>query len=33
MAGETFEFTFVSAGNVDYYCVVHPWMVGTVEVG
>jgi plastocyanin len=33
MAGETFEYAFISAGNVDYYCVVHPWMVGTVEVG
>ncbi|MFZ8908687.1 MAG: cupredoxin domain-containing protein [Nitrosopumilaceae archaeon] len=33
MAGDSFEFAFISAGNVDYYCVVHPWMVGTVEVG
>ncbi len=32
-AGETFEFTFTSAGKEDYYCIVHPWMVGTVEVG
>ncbi|MFB5608244.1 MAG: plastocyanin/azurin family copper-binding protein, partial [Candidatus Nitrosomaritimum yanchengensis] len=33
MAGETFEYAFILAGNIDYYCVVHPWMVGTVEVG
>ena len=32
-AGETFEFTFTSAGKEDYYCIVHPWMVGSVEVG
>ena len=33
MAGESFEYTFMEAGLVDYYCVVHPWMVGTVETG
>lgn len=33
MAGESFEFTFMDTGLVDYYCVVHPWMVGTVEIG
>ncbi len=30
--GETFEYTFTEAETVDYYCIVHPWMVGTVEV-
>ena len=31
-AGDSFEYTFTSPGTVDYYCIVHPWMVGTVEV-
>jgi len=31
--GDSFEFTFASAGKEDYYCIVHPWMVGSVEVG
>lgn len=30
--GDTFEFTFTDAGNYDYYCILHPWMVGTVNV-
>ena len=33
MAGTTFSHTFESAGEFDYYCIVHPWMVGTVTVG
>jgi plastocyanin len=32
-AGDSFEFTFTSQGKEDYYCIVHPWMVGSVEVG
>jgi len=32
-AGESFEFTFTTPGLEDYYCIVHPWMTGTVEVG
>ena len=32
MGGETFEVTFDSAGSYDYYCIVHPWMDGTVQV-
>ncbi len=32
-AGDSFEFTFMSQGNEDYYCIVHPWMTGSVEVG
>ncbi|EPA05949.1 copper binding protein, plastocyanin/azurin family [Candidatus Nitrosarchaeum limnium BG20] len=31
-AGKTFKFTFSSPGKVDYFCMVHPWMVGSVEV-
>ena len=31
-AGETYEFTFADAGSFDYYCILHPWMIGTVNV-
>ena len=31
-AGDKYEFTFNDAGNYDYYCILHPWMVGTVNV-
>lgn len=31
-AGDTYEFTFNDAGNYDYYCILHPWMIGTVNV-
>ena len=30
--GATFSFTFNDAGTYPYYCMVHPWMVGTVIV-
>jgi len=33
MAGTTFEHTFDEDGTYDYFCMVHPWMVGTVIVG
>jgi len=33
MAGATFEVTFDEAGTFDYFCLVHPWMVGQVIVG
>jgi len=33
MAGTTFEATFDEAGTFEYFCMVHPWMVGTVIVG
>jgi len=33
LAGDSFEFTFTDQGKDDYYCIVHPWMVGSVEVG
>jgi len=32
MAGATFAFTFEEAGEYDYFCMVHPWMVGSVSV-
>ena len=32
MAGTVFEHTFDESGTVDYFCLVHPWMVGTVQV-
>ncbi|HEY6756256.1 MAG TPA: plastocyanin/azurin family copper-binding protein, partial [Nitrososphaera sp.] len=30
--GQTFSFTFTQAGNYPYFCLVHPNMVGTVNV-
>ena len=32
MAGATFDVTFDEAGSYDYFCMVHPWMVGNVKV-
>jgi predicted secreted protein with PEFG-CTERM motif len=32
MAGTTFSHTFESAGEFDYFCMVHPWMAGIVSV-
>ena len=32
MAGATFEYEFSDKGEFVYYCLVHPWMVGTVTV-
>jgi plastocyanin len=32
MAGTSFEFTFDNSGSYDYFCMVHPWMVGNVQV-
>ncbi len=32
MAGTTFEHTFDEAGTYDYFCMVHPWMKGKVQV-
>ncbi len=31
--GNTFQFTFATAGTVNYFCTVHPWMIGQVIVG
>ena len=33
MAGNSFEFTFNDAGTYDYFCMVHPWMTGIINVG
>ncbi len=32
MSGSDYEFTFEDAGTYDYFCMVHPWMVGIVNV-
>ena len=32
MAGSSFSHTFDDAGSFDYFCMVHPWMSGTVIV-
>ena len=32
LSGDTFEYTFSDAGTFDYYCFVHPWMAGIVNV-
>jgi len=32
MAGTTFAHTFDTLGNYDYFCMVHPWMIGQVFV-
>jgi len=33
MAGAEFSWTFDTAGEYPYFCMVHPWMDGTVIVG
>ena len=33
MAGNNYEYTFDQSGSVDYFCMVHPWMQGIVQVG
>ena len=33
MAGATFSYTFDTEGTFDYFCMVHPWMQGSVIVG
>ena len=30
---ETFSFTFDKEGNYEYFCILHPWMIGFVTVG
>jgi len=32
MGGASFEVTFDDAGSIDYFCMVHPWMTGSVNV-
>ena len=31
-SGKSFEYTFTNAGTYDYFCNVHPWMAGIVNV-
>jgi len=31
--GKTFQFTFANVGAYNYFCTVHPWMIGEVDVG
>lgn len=33
MAGTTFEHKFEATGEFPYFCMVHPWMEGIVNVG
>ena len=33
IGGAIFEVTFDEAGSYEYFCLVHPWMLGTVDVG
>ena len=30
--GQTFEYQFTELGEYPYFCIVHPWMVGTITV-
>jgi len=30
--GNSFKFQFTEAGTYDYFCLVHPWMTGVVNV-
>ncbi len=32
LSGAAYAFTFEDAGDYDYFCMVHPWMVGNVQV-
>ena len=32
MSGNMYSYTFESKGDFDYYCIVHPWMTGSVSV-
>ncbi len=32
LGGATYAFTFEEPGSYDYFCMVHPWMVGSVQV-
>jgi len=31
-SGDSFEFPFEEEGTFDYFCMVHPWMTGTVII-
>lgn len=30
--GQSFEYQFTEIGQYPYFCIVHPWMVGTITV-
>ena len=30
--GKDFSFQFTEMGDYDYFCLVHPWMIGTITV-
>ena len=32
LGGASYSFTFEEPGSYDYFCMVHPWMVGDVQV-
>jgi len=32
MADATYAFTFDETGSYDYFCMVHPWMTGSISV-
>jgi plastocyanin len=32
ISGQTYQFLFTDLGEYDYYCMIHPWMVGKVIV-
>lgn len=32
IAGDSFEVTFDNSGSYDYFCIVHPWMTGSIQV-
>ena len=33
MGGNSFEYSPETAGEIPYFCMVHPWMLGTILVG
>lgn len=33
MGGATFTHSFDSLGEINYFCLVHPWMIGKITVG
>jgi plastocyanin len=30
--GQSFQYTFTETGTYEYYCTLHPWMVGSIKV-